>query len=272
MSQLLLNNMLDIQEIKDIQLSILKEVHRFCIENGINYSLAHGTLLGAVRHKGYIPWDDDIDICMLEKDYELFMKSFTHPYLEALSIEKESAWPYPYGKVCDSRTIVYEDADITHADLGVNIDVFPIYNYPDNVLNAFILRLRVFILSWIHNIKLIRISKRRNFIKNAILWVLKLLFSPLNFAYVNRRIRELCLRAGSQKSSRLFETRSAQTTVYDASSFESFDKIEFEGYRYNVMIGWHHYLCMRHGDYMVLPPESCQKPHHNIKAFWKNED
>lgn len=264
--------MLDIQEIKDIQLSILKEVHRFCIENAIDYSLAHGTLLGAVRHKGYIPWDDDIDICMLEKDYEVFMNSFTHPYLKALSIEKDSTWPYPYGKVCDDRTVVYEDADVTYPKLGVNIDVFPIYTYPDSVFKALVLRLRIFILSWVHNIKVTRISARRNFVKNAILSVLKFVFLPLDFAYVNRRIRELCLKAGSQKSLRLFETRSAHTSVYDTSSFESFDRIEFEGYRYNVMIGWHDYLSVRHGDYMKLPPKSSQYPHHNIKAFRKNED
>lgn len=264
--------MLDIKEIKEVQLSILKEVHKFCSENGIDYSLAHGTLLGAVRHKGFIPWDDDIDICLLEKDYEIFMKSFSHPYLRALCVETDPNWTYPYGKVYDNRTIVYEDADISYPQLGVNIDVFPIYNYPDNELQASILKFKIFFWSWIHNIKVTRISKERSFLKNSILSILKLLCVPFGFPFVNRRIREVCLKACPHKSKRVFETRSAQTAVYNAESFESFDKIEFEGNRYNVMIGWHDYLCTRHKDYMVLPPESSQHPHHNIKAFWRNEN
>lgn len=264
--------MLDIKEIKEVQLSILKEVHEFCSENGIDYSLAHGTLLGAVRHKGFIPWDDDIDICLLEKDYEVFMKSFSHPHLKALCVENDPSWPYPYGKVYDDRTLVCEDADISYPQLGVNIDVFPIYNYPDSEFKAGILRLRIFFLSWVHNIKITRVSKHRSFLKNTILLVLKFLCQPFGFSFVNKRVREVCLNASPQKSSRLFETRSAQTTIYNAEAFDGFDKIEFEGNRYNVMIGWHDYLCQRHKDYMVLPPESSRHPHHNIKAFWRNED
>lgn len=262
--------MLGIDEIKDIQLSILKDVHTFCMENGIDYSLAHGTLLGAVRHKGFIPWDDDIDICLLEKDYERFMNSFSHPYLKALSLEKDYNWPYPYGKVYDSRTVIREDADITY-DLGVNIDVFPIYHYPDNAFRAMILRLRLFVLSWIHNIKLIRLSKKRGILKNVVLSILKVLCLPFSFLSVNSRIRKLCLEVNQTPSSRLFETRTSQTVVYDADMFESFELMDFENNKFCAMKGWHGYLSRRNGDYMILPPKNKQVSHHNITAIWKNE-
>lgn len=263
--------MLDLKEIKEIQLSVLKEVHNFCIENGIHYSLAHGTLLGAVRHKGYIPWDDDIDICFLEKDYEFFMKSFSHPDLKAQCIENDSNWPYPYGKVYDTRTIVHEDANISY-DLGINIDVFPIYHYPENRFYAGILRLRLFLLSWIHNAKVTRISRQRSILKNVALVVFKGLCLPFTFSFVNSRLRKVCLQSDRTPSSRLFETRSAQTVVYDAESFDGFEMMEFEGNYFCVMKGWDEYLSGRHGDYMKLPSPDKQVPHHNIIANRKNED
>ena len=261
-----------LSKLQNLEMEILKDFICICIENNLVFFGYAGTGIGALRHKGYIPWDDDIDICLLEKDYELFMKSFSHPHLKALCIENDPTWPYPYGKVYDDRTIVYEDADISYPGLGVNIDVFPIYNYPESKVKAFILRLRIFILSWVHNIKVTRISSQRNLLKNVILSMLKFLCLPFRFSYVNKKIREICLKASPQKSSKLFETRSAQTTIYNAESFEGFDKIEFEGNKYSVMIGWHDYLSARHKDYMALPPESSRHPHHNIKAFWRNED
>ena len=63
-------------EMRNVQLDILQKVHDFCMSHGIRYTLAFGSLLGAVRHGGYIPWDDDIDIAMLRPDYERFRKEF----------------------------------------------------------------------------------------------------------------------------------------------------------------------------------------------------
>lgn len=269
-SQHSFNNMLDLKEIKNLQLSILKEIHNFCIENDIQYSLAHGTLLGAVRHKGFIPWDDDIDICLLEKDYELFMKSFSHPYLKALCIENDSCCPFPYGKVYDNRTIAYEDAYISY-NYGVNIDVFPIYHYPDSRFAAAILRFKLFLLGWIHNIKIIKLSKQRHFLKNIILAILKIICLPLCFLHVNRLIRQVCLAADRTTSSQVFETRSAQTVIYKAESFSGYDMMMFEGGYFKVMRGWDSYLSARHGNYMKMPPHNQRVPHHNIAAHWKDE-
>ena len=66
----------DIHELRQIQMGILDDVHRFCEANGLRYFLSSGTLIGAVRHKGYIPWDDDIDIYMPRQDYEQFLHDF----------------------------------------------------------------------------------------------------------------------------------------------------------------------------------------------------
>ena len=66
----------DIQELRQIQMGILDEVHRFCEAHGLRYFLSSGTLIGAVRHKGYIPWDDDIDIYMPREDYETFLNTY----------------------------------------------------------------------------------------------------------------------------------------------------------------------------------------------------
>ena len=96
-------------EIKNLELSILEYIDDLCQKNGIRYFLSYGTLLGAVRHRGFIPWDDDIDICMLRPDYEKFLKvatqSNTHYKLLHLSTDKH--YYYEFAKVVDSRTQIF---------------------------------------------------------------------------------------------------------------------------------------------------------------------
>ena len=83
------------KELKQIQLSILSEVHDFCQKNKLSYFLGYGTLLGAIRHGGYIPWDDDIDIVMPRGDYEKFIRMFEDDELEVLSLHNDSKFPFP---------------------------------------------------------------------------------------------------------------------------------------------------------------------------------
>ena len=109
-------------------------VHEFCIKNDIQYWLDSGTLLGAIRHGGYLPWDDDIDIGMLRPDYEKFRRMFNEEntrYHFACVEDDGDDFCYAFGKVLDTNTILYEP-DRNGKKIAVNIDVFVYDNAPDD--------------------------------------------------------------------------------------------------------------------------------------------
>ena len=117
-------------------LQILLTVDRVCIEHNVKYYCWAGTMLGAVRHKGFIPWDDDMDICMPRPDYDLFMthaSEWLPKPLEALSIETSETFPGSFGKIVDASTTLIERG---HSDYiaGIYIDVFPIDGVPRSSL------------------------------------------------------------------------------------------------------------------------------------------
>ena len=118
---------LTVKEIQGVLLQIMKCVHKFCIENDIKYSLDGGTLIGAIRHKGYIPWDDDIDIAIPRPYYDKFVKSFKDTNeCKLLAPEKGNSY-INYARVCDiKQTIGDFHTPWTKEDVGVWIDVFPI--------------------------------------------------------------------------------------------------------------------------------------------------
>ncbi|MFR5682857.1 MAG: phosphorylcholine transferase LicD [Clostridia bacterium] len=123
---------MSLEEIKSIQLDILSQVANYCDRNGLRYFLAYGTLLGAVRHKGYIPWDDDIDIMMPRPDYMQFINSFNNEKcaLRVGSHYLDKNYPYVIAKVYDTSTLCKENIDVEYS-IGINIDVFPIDGLPE---------------------------------------------------------------------------------------------------------------------------------------------
>ena len=126
-------NEIQIEELREIQMSILDGVDKFCRAKDIKYSISGGTLLGAIRHKGYIPWDDDIDISMLREDYERFEKEFPECYeghLCLATLRRRKDWTLAFGKVYDSRTMGFMIGNKSVVT-GVNIDVFPLDDVPD---------------------------------------------------------------------------------------------------------------------------------------------
>ena len=102
---------LTLKEIQTESLGILKDIHSFCIKHDIKYSVVGGTLLGAVRHQGFIPWDDDIDLMMPREDYERFCRIYCSEQYRLFSCHNDRSCKIAYARVCDmNRTLVLEQA------------------------------------------------------------------------------------------------------------------------------------------------------------------
>ena len=120
-----MKNIISREESKSIMLKMMDAVDDLCMENNIKYFLHAGTLLGAVRHKGFIPWDDDIDIALLGDEYEKFldmMRNQTkYPWLRLIDHHVQGYY-YPFAKVEDKRTIAKQDDNVS--EYGIWIDIF----------------------------------------------------------------------------------------------------------------------------------------------------
>lgn len=129
-----MRKILTLKEIQDMSLDILLDVHDFCMKNGIKYSMSGGTLLGAVRHKGFIPWDDDVDLFMLRPDYDRFVSIYESPRYKLMSMEKDKWYCLPFAHVADitKTEIDWMNAPFGHENGGVKIDIFPIESVSNN--------------------------------------------------------------------------------------------------------------------------------------------
>ena len=119
---------LSLEEIKQVELDILEYLHEICEKHDIKYFIDFGTLLGAVRHKGFIPWDDDTDISLARDEFEKLykvLKDENHPYYKLISFRETKGYPYSYMRVYDVRT--RRDANLTDPTvvLGTCVDIFP---------------------------------------------------------------------------------------------------------------------------------------------------
>ena len=174
-------NEINLEELKAIQVEILDEVHRFCEANGIKYFLSSGTLIGAVRHKGYIPWDDDIDLYMLRSDYEDFLKEFNkkEENYRVVSLRTDKKCTIAYAKVERLGTVLIEDVDHP-MEQGVNIDIFPVDGVPDDVNARKKYFSRIDRYRNMMTLKNVSLRKSRSLIKNAILLFGKFSLFPYN--------------------------------------------------------------------------------------------
>ena len=257
-----------LDEIRTVQLGILNKIHEFCVKNNIRYSLCGGTLLGAVRHKGYIPWDDDVDIFMPRPDYERFFASFNGNYdnVVAQCYLNDQAIFYYYGKVYDSRTIMIEN-DLCRT--GVYIDVFPIDGMPNTVEEAEQIRHQTYLFSenLKHTTKYHEIDGRfSSFVK----YYLKVLFYPSRRKTINE-YHDLISRYKFDESeyAGVYYTRYGLRERLNSNVFKTFIDMPFEGVLYKCIADYDTYLTSLYGDYMKLPPPEKRVSHHPHKAYWK---
>lgn len=263
---------IDIEELKQLQLQILISVDAFCKANGIEYSLAAGTLIGAIRHKGYIPWDDDIDICMTRPNYDRFLKSFNGAYdhLHVLAPEITMNYYAPYANVCDKRTILDEGKNGHHGiEIGVKIDIFPIDGVSRDLQEYRKMCNKAYKYIRILSIKNLILHKMNTRTKiKAVIGKVLYMFS--SYHSLQDKIHRLALENG------YLESDFASLVVFDPIAFraprivfDTYEDIVFEEYSFRTVKEKDLFMRLRYGDYMKLPPEDQRIPHHGFTAYWK---
>lgn len=252
-------------ELKAKLLEILIDVDRFCRKNNINYSLAGGTLLGAVRHGGFIPWDDDIDIIMPRPDYNRFISSFeeSEGRYKIQCYEKDKNSFIPFAKVFDTRTKIFEHGMDT--GLGINIDIFQIDGFD---LHSNIYRIR-FILGVLKIFMLVKKYGRHPERKHPVFRLLGVLLRPFPMWIFGAVFQQIIIRHDFNTSRFVcfYSGYNAEKEVFPRRIFDHYIDISFEGRLFMAVRDYDICLANNYGDYMKLPPVEQRIPKHNAVGY-----
>lgn len=281
---------LSVEEHKQRALNILLEIDAFCRKENLRYYLAFGTLIGAVRHKGFIPWDDDIDLQMPRPDYEVFTKKFNsakHNGNYVAFYPTDAKAKHTYIKVCDmdTRKIEYGIKYTGDDYLGVDVDVFPLDGLPEDdkeykkhFQEVMTLTHRFAGINYVlytDDLKwnFIGIAKRifrLSMIERGKL--LNLFHGSSNRSMILRKLYEVETEIPFEDAE-MVGTCCSMYDVYDdrylKSSYDECIDAEFEGHLVKIPSGYDAILTKQFGDYMTPPPENQQITHHSNNVYVK---
>ncbi len=252
------------------ELDMLDSFEKICKENNINYFLLFGSAIGAVRHKGFIPWDDDIDIGMLREDFEKFLKCDKKDFGSNIDIQ------YGYNKVTggdillrirDRRTTgIISDELFLDKNKGIFIEIYP-FDYVDNnrmrkfqiIISTFLVRIicdrkpqnkaSVFRRLW-HGVC--------SFMPKKSLWKFYEFICKLQNGKERKYVDTITIPDYAKTGNHLFKVEDVKKTVY----------VDFEYTKARIPEGYHSVLTTRYGDYMKIPEVEEQGQHHNMIVFY----
>lgn len=272
---------LTIKESQFRSYNILKFISQACLKNNLKFYLAWGTLIGAVRHDGFIPWDDDVDVFMPRDDYVKFIqfmkKNETAPF-KLYSIENRNDYFFSLVRVVDAQTIIKgERKDIEkQCDCGIFVDVYPIDFYGKDKNEAELFFNRQQRCEWLKELALqdgftySKSSKWLSIIKYPIFryaqkrgykyFYNKMEDRAKNLVLVKDKAAFCCSCYGSGGMS-------AQSLIFPAKWFSDVLYHKFEDSVFPIPIGYDPLLRQVYGDYMTLPPEDERAGHHLYKAY-----
>lgn len=271
---------LSFSEVQQTSLGVLKAITDVCDHQGFRYSLAYGTLIGAVRHHGFIPWDDDIDIWMPRPDYDRLMTYLEQneesllPY-KALNVFKNKDYPHMITRIIDTRTTI-DVVNEKECGLGVFVDVLVL----DGVGNDYEKALEIMKKAR-KNSSLLFLSARRYYhFGNTKGWKKRLLKIPA-FIYTHLRSKMHYMKKAMAMVDGLdYEnsqyvgvvrwcTYSPKRETFKKEWFDQVIKMQFDKYEFYVTKHYHEVLTQLYGDYMQLPPEEDRTHHHLFTAYSK---
>lgn len=257
------NKPITLEERKLVQLEMLKEIDAFCRLNDIRYSLAFGTLLGAVRHKGFIPWDDDVDIMMPLPDMLRFKELFRSQTMKYYDLDNDKYFQYSFARI--ANTLTYKRTGLICKSYGICIDLYPVVALPsdEEALTLYFNEARKLekITDWLNKwrSRAIRYLPVTNipFFRSSV----RKLTNHLRYSYKFDNAKRYYIIAGPID---LYHTM-----TYDFDMFSNTIEMEFEGIRFMAISEYDKFLSLRYGDYMTPPPEDQRRPYHNGDYYWK---
>ena len=263
-------------EMRGIQMATLDYFAEFCRDNDLKWWLDYGTLLGAVRHKGYIPWDDDIDVSMMREDYETLKKLFNDyasrngNRYRLLDAELDKSYPYTFGKIVDTETILYEGTQEV-ITTGVYMDVFAVDNAPSDVKKYRKMLKRRDSLGKLRKVKLLEENPDIKSARYRKVIMLKRLLTLVPMHVIISRIHKNAIKYEGVKTGKIasFQWPYGNFEFYlDDDFFDELIELSFEGKSYPAPAKYDEWLTEHYKDYMTLPPVE-DRVQHNVRAFIK---
>ena len=247
-----------------IQLELLCEVKRICEKNNIQYNIIAGTLLGAVRHKGFIPWDDDADVALLRPEYEKFRvaveKDLDKENFYFQDHRNTEGYRWGYGKLRRKDTLFLREGqeDMPYSQ-GIFIDIFPLDSVSDNYLVRTFTNIHCFFIRkcmW----AVIGKNQSGNPISRLSYRILDKISDERLFAHYNNYVEKM-KKIQSRRVRILTYPTPTREWAYKKKWYENSSTIVFEGKEFSGIKEWDEYLTFKFGDYMQLPKESERKRH-----------
>ena len=265
-----------LKAVQNIELGILLKFDEICKKYRIQYQLFSGTLLGAVRHKGFIPWDDDIDVCMLRKDYDKFIKCCTKDelgedyFLQTYSTDPTSV--VQFAKLRKNNTIFEPDNEVgALSHKGIYIDIFPLDNVKPGTKEGDKQYKDVHdVYSIVTSTVKSRVTASKSLWKKALRYCFYGLTRVVPKSYFDNKLQKILRRYDTEETEYVNHLTNGtggnrpKRFLMKRSTYIDMIELEFEGYMFPAPRDYDGVLTRSFGDYMKLPPIEEQKPHHGI--------
>lgn len=264
--------MIPLDEVKELLLDLVSDLDSFCRERGIRYALAYGSLIGAVRHKGIIPWDDDIDVWMPRPDFLRLLQEYApaHPdsHYKIRSMETDPEFPLNFAKFCDTRT---ESVDHFGNKSAVAVDIFILDGLGQSLPEAekFIHKVKRKQRIWSNQrfTRKLGLSRQFSLKKNSYILFAKIASLFIPYRRLVRKYISLKQHFPIDES-KYCACLNEDPSIYATQEILEFTDAVFEDKILRIPTNFDGLLTAFYGDYMQLPPKEQRVVTHGSTAFW----
>ena len=270
-------NLVSDNDLKKIQLDLLKEFDKVCRKLNLKYTLFYGTMLGAIRHQGFIPWDDDIDVAMKRSEYNIFIEycKNNETIFNLFSTENTNKYPYLFAKITNKDTILEEkNCNRRKIPYGAFIDIFPLDSCGKDMHEALKFNKKIYLKKVMlvsANWKKFFINKNKNWYTQFFRFGFFLMSRFINENRLQKRVLRIIERYDSDNSKYVISIGGSygKKEIVESSLFDEYIEVDFEQHKFYCIKEYDKYLSHTYGDYMQLPPMEKRVARHDFDVYYK---